>query len=427
MTKDRFSELTGVCGKCFPSFIYEHSLPGDGEGSCVLSETELKNVLDCHSVPEDRQLPVLEALVHINAIPELVELSLCAARVWVRALADGTAGELDQPKPSCLNSFDRSFFGFIFSQLLAKEGRLAMKARAIPETYWKDIPEEPTRRAIRKYLKNGIFLFSDYQWDVNYFGCGIFLLGRFLFIPYRWEEGPLVFKSDMRFSGRGDAVCADTYCTGRGDAGNSEISVKPKVKVLWKSGTRVRTDGQIDGVNRISDPRSFVTKFTETDGFYEGDRVSETGLITRKTEHLDKALWTPALKENDPILALHIPDGPGYDPEHLHESCRMARDFFDRYYPELGFKAIQSESWLFDPLVSELLGPNRRITRVRNEFHCYPTEAGDSMSICEIFHTSSHIIDTYPLDTTLQRLTVEALRSGKRLHCTSAFMLKEEI
>jgi len=405
MTKTRFSELTAVCGKCFPTFVYRHSLSSDSDGSCILSQDELKSILDRYTVPEDRQLPVLEALARANSVPELVELSLTAARVWVRALADGSAGELDRPEPLCLDGFDRSAFGFIFAMLLAKEGGLAMRARGIPEEFWVNTPEEPAKRALSGYLKNGEFRFADYQWDVNYFGCGIFRFGRFLFIPYRWEEGPLVFTSKAaRDCGR-----------------------KQEVRVLWSSGTRVRSDGGIDGVNGIHDPLSFTTEFRETADFYEGNPVTEEGLITGNKVRLGKSKWTPVLKENDPVLALHIPDGPGYDPEHLHESCAMARDFFDRYYPELCFRAIQSESWLFDPLVSELLGPERRITRVRNEFRCYPTGAGDDMSIWEIFHTSSRDIGTYPADTTLRRLTIEALKSGRRLHCTGAFMLKEEI
>ncbi|HBD01697.1 MAG TPA: hypothetical protein DC053_23745, partial [Lachnoclostridium sp.] len=55
------------------------------------------------------------------------------------------------------------------------------------------------------------------------------------------------------------------------------------------------------------------------------------------------------------LLALHVPSGPGYNPERLKNSMVLALDFYKTYFPELPVKGFWSESWLYDSRLSLVL------------------------------------------------------------------------
>ncbi len=399
MTLERFEALLRVTGPIAPEGLEEHIADLECSEKCLLPRDALQETLDRSHVPAHQQAMLFHALDAAEGVPELVELSRIMAKDAVRALVRCTACEFEAPKPKCLEGFDREAFAFLYTQLCVLEGRKALRERGVPEKYDMDIPERMTRKQLSKFVSTGDISFDDYPWDMNFYCCQIFLLDRFYFIPFLWEGPPYPFREEG---------------TGR-------------VIALWKGGARVRRDGQLDGVNGVSDPGAFETVYLENDREITGNIVSPEGIILRDTATLDKKRWKRALCDGDYLLALHIPGGIGYTPERVKLSCETALGFYQRYYSEYDYKGFWSESWLYDPGLKRLLGPERNIIRVQRQYYCYPTMEGDEMTRVEVLHDARADYRKREPATSLERALFAAWDRGERCHCTGMFLLKEEV
>ena len=399
MTGERLDRLLRVTGNLIPEAMEEHIADLEAEARELLPRETLLQVLEENRVPADRQRPLLEALEAANRVPELVELAQIMAQDAVRALVRCHAAEFVQPRPDCLTGFAREAYAFLYTQLCVLEGRKALRKRGIPEAYDRDIPERMTRKQLKKYTETGDISFDDYSWDMNFYCCQIFFLDRFYFIPYRWGDTPTAWRN--RESG--------------------------EVTALWRDGDRVRRDGQLDGTNGVKDPEAFVTALEETESAVCGNRVLPEGRISAETVILKKADWQKVLKEDDFLLALHIPGGEGYTPERVKSSCEQALAFWERYYPEYDYKGIWSESWLYDPGLREILPPERNIIRVQKQFYCYPTEEGDRMIRLEVLgDEQADYVNRIPRNS-LERGMFAVWKRGGRFHTTGMFLLREEV
>ena len=363
-----------------------------------MTKDTLKKTLDENAVPAEKQEALFDALDAMKAVPGLAEETREAARKAVEGLVTCESWELEQPRPESLTGFAREAYGFLFTQICAEEGRKALRARGIPEIYDRDIPERMTRKQLKKYAETGDISFDDFPWDMNFYCCQIFFLDRFYFIPYRWGDTPTAWRN--RKNG--------------------------KVTALWRGGDRIRRDGQINGVNGVTDPEAFVTVYEETDDFVKGNRVRPEGFISSEVLTLDKKEWKKALGENDYLLALHIPGGEGYTPERVKNSCEEALAFYSKYYPEYDYKGIWSESWLYDPGLREILAPERNIIRVQKQFYCYPTEEGDRMIRLEVLGDENADHRKLTPRNSLERGMFEVWDGGGRFHTTGMFLLRPE-
>ena len=399
MTAERLAGLLQVTGNIIPEGLEAHISDLEATDGELLPRAALQAVLDLNHVPAERREPLFSALEAANAYRELVELAQIMAKDAVRALHRCSATEFFQPRPACLEGFDREAFGFLFTQRCVLEGRKALRERGIPEHFDAEIPERMTRKQLKKYMETGDISFDDYPWDMNFYCCGIFLLDRFYFIPYRWEGPPEAWRD--RESGR--------------------------VQAVWREAARVRRDGQLDGVNGVTDPEAFATVYEETETEIRANPVLPEGRIIRETATLRKDRWKRVLGDGDYLLALHIPGGEGYTPERVQNSCSLALEFFDRYYPEYSYKGFWSESWLYDPGLREILAPERNIIRVQRQFYCYPTPEGDEMIRLEVLGDARADHRKLKPGNSLERGMFDAWDRGKRFHTTGMFLLREEV
>lgn len=364
-----------------------------------MNRETLLAVLETNQVPADKRQALLEAFDQLNAVPGLAEQTRKMARHAVEGLIRCDSWEMEQPRPDCLAGFAREAYAFLFTQFCVEEGRKELRARGIPEEYDRDIPERMTRKQLKKYAETGDISFDDFPWDMNFYCCQIFYLDRFYFIPYRWGDTPAAWR-------------------------NKETR---EVRALWRGGDRVRRDGQLDGVNGITDPEAFVTGHEETETSVTGNRVLPEGRISPEKVTLDKQAWDKVLGDGDYTLALHIPGGEGYTPERVRSSCEKALAFFDRYYPEYDYKGIWSESWLYDPGLRELLAPERNIIRVQKQFYCYPTEEGDRQIRLEVLGDENADHRKLTPRSSLERGMFAVWDRGDRFHTTGMFLLREEV
>ncbi len=399
MTKQHFAKLLDIVGPIAPQGLEEYVEDLETGETELLPRECLQEVLELNQVPEDRQRLLFDALDESNGVHELVELSHIMAKDAVRALNRCTAIEFFQPKPVCLNGFAKEAFGFLFTQLCVLEGRKALRKRGVPQEYDADIPERMTRKQLKKFVETGDINFDDYPWDVNFYCCAIFLLDRFYFIPYQWSDTPQGWRNKR---------------TGM-------------VQALWQAGTRVRRDGQLDGVNGIFDAESFVTIYKETADAVTANPVSPEGIILKDTVTLNKAQWHKVLKQGDYLLALHIPGGSGYTPERVKNSCTLALDFYRQYFPEYTYVGFWSESWLYDAGLARILGADRNISRVQRQFYCYPTMEGDDMARLEVLHDAKADYTKITPKNTLEKGLFGAWDRGERFHTSGMFLLSEEV
>ena len=399
MTRERLNELLQVTGNLIPEAMEEHIDDLQATETQLVPRETLLDVLEANAVPAEKQQALLDALDAANTVPELVELAHIMAQDAVRGLVRCHAVEFYQPRPDCLNGFAREAFAFLYTQLCVLEGRRALRKRGIPESYDRDIPERMTRKQLKKYVETGDISFDDYPWDMNFYCCQIFYLNRFYFIPYMWGDAPTAWR-------------------------NLETG---KVTALWRAGDRARRDGQIDGVNGVTDPEAFTTMLEENEREVRGNRVLPEGRISPEAVTLDRREWVCALKEGDYMLALHIPGGEGYTAERVKQSCEEAMAFYRQYYPEYDYKGIWSESWLFDPGLREILSPERNIIRVQKQFYCYPTEEGDRMIRLEVLGDEHADYRKLTPRNSLEKGMFEVWDRGDRFHTTGAFLLREEV
>lgn len=367
MTRERLERLLAVTGPIAPEGI--EAFIGDLEcgETALLPADVLKRTLDENRAPEDGQALLLAALDAVNAVPELVELAHVMAQDAPRALLRCEACEFKAPQPKCLTGFARDAFAFLYTQLCVVEGRRALRRRGVPAIYDRDIPERMTRKQLAKFAKTGDIRFDDYPWDMNFYCCSIFLLDRFYFIPYRWGDEPEAWRDAQ---------------TGH-------------VVALWRGGVKVRRDGQLDGVNGVFDAEAFETARIETPDSVTGNPVSPEGRVRPDPVTLEKPRWR--------------------------------RAFYDRYYPEYEYKGFWSESWLYDPALGDMLGPERNISRVQRQFYCYPTMEGDAMTRLEVLHDAHADYTRLQPKTTLEKRLFAAWDRGELRHTTGAFLLREEV
>ena len=399
MTKERLEALLQVTGPIIPEAMEECVGDLETTETELIPRETLRQVLEENRIPEEKRELLYDALEQVNAIPELVELAHIMAMDAVRGLVRCYAVEFFQPRPKCLTGFAKEAYAFLYTQLCILEGRKDLRRRGVPPVYDADIPERMTRKQLKKYAETGDISFDDYSWDMNFYCCQIFLLDRFYFIPYRWGDTPEAWRNRK---------------TG-------------EVRALWSAGARVRRDGQLDGVNGITDPEAFETILEKTQETIRGNPVSPEGRILPETVTLKRTEWEKALGEGDYLLALHIPGGEGYTPERVKRSCEAALDFYDRYYPEHQYKGFWSESWLFDPTLKEILAPDRNIIRVQRQFYGYPTEEGEEMIRLEVLGDRKADYRELAPRNSLEQGMFEQWRRGGHFYTTGTFLLREEV
>lgn len=232
----------------------------------------------------------------------------------------------------------------------------------------------------------------SFAWSANFFTCALFQFDRFYFVPHKYDADYTVLRHKA---------------TGQ-------------VRVLMPAGAKIRSeDGQYDGVSDFHSAAPFTTVRDDTDEEWVGNPVSPVGTALPELSRLPKSEWEQTVSEGDAFLALHIPGGPGYTPEHLKESSRLAIEFYDKYYPELRVRGIWSESWLYDPHLRELLSPESGIIRMQDRMYCMPFSHGHASIYGELHHSDP--------PSSLERAVKEYEERGGTFASCYMFILREDI
>lgn len=210
-------------------------------------------------------------------------------------------------------------------------------------------------------------------------------------------------------------------------APNAAIYLKHKesgeIAMMATAGTFHRTGIQPLGSAGFADEEgSFKVDFSEDDQSYCGHAVIDSRIQTEKTVY-PKAQWDCILRPNDQCLSLHIPKKADISPENMERAIASARKIVKERYPEFAGTSVFGSSWILDPQLVELLGPESKISKLVNMFYKYPQKSGGTGVFGYVFPKNYESLATLPEDTSLQRKLKQHYLDGKFIYDYAGFIL----
>ncbi|WP_099204079.1 acyltransferase domain-containing protein [Scatolibacter rhodanostii] len=400
-TKETYENLSEYCGfQNLPEGLPELYIDYKADEQTVLiNRTFLNKIFNQYELSEEKRQAFLQALESIEQNSKLFQFTrflvsdMCSARN--RCDVDNytnltPAQGMQHPE----------FYSLLLLLACVEPAMKKLARRGVPKEYYEEIPFRPMKAQFQKYIEKNDVTVSDFPWDMNFYTCSIFLFDRFLFIPYKFGDAFSMYRH----------------------------AKNGKVVALSHKGICFRRDGQYDGINDVYDKKgAFQSIWEENDESITANRINPMGFAEKQPITLLKSEWQLALSEGDLLLALHIPSGPGYTPDKLKSSMRLALDFYEQYYPELPIKGFWSESWLYDSHLSLVLDNDKsNIVRVQRQFYNYPIQEGDNMLRYELFGDWKADPQKVELKTSLQKSAATYMASGARFNTTSMIVLKDE-
>jgi hypothetical protein len=185
-----------------------------------------------------------------------------------------------------------------------------------------------------------------------------------------------------------------------------------EVVALAETGERFSDDGVAVG------PPTWDSTLVETDDAIVGTPLSPQGIALRQLVHLPRDEWNVVLKPGDAVLDLHVPSEEPLTIAALRDAHTQAATFFDHYYPDHPFVAYICDSWLFSPLLEEMLGPASNIVRWQHEGYLLPDDS-EGEDLVELAKA--------PRDTRLRRGLSARLAQGKLLYSGRYLFLRQDL
>lgn len=172
---------------------------------------------------------------------------------------------------------------------------------------------------------------------------------------------------------------------------------------------------------------SFVTEYTEDDESYYGcgciDNVTD-----KEKKAYPKAQWECIARPGDYCLGMHIPRKADVSTEGTMRACRDAIRLVHERFPEYGVgNAVFCSSWLLNPRLKELQGPQSKITQFEECFVKYPnkdTTGGAVFSF--VFVRKPENLADLEENTSLQRKLKKMYIEGDCIHTYSGAIFVEE-
>lgn len=325
--------------------------------------------------------------------------------------------------PSCLGEYNEAY-AFIILLACVPVAEQEMIKRGIPKEYYEDIPHRMLRDQMERYIKTGRIDVEDLPWKMNFYTLQIFLLDRFLFIPYIHGESFTMYRSKKtgKVVAFNDPDCIyDSEGQLKRWGGIDYPEEEPK-----EAGEDVSDTGFEYAKRPAKVDRDFVTTLKTEGNILTGQYMNPCGMTENRLVSIDLDEYEKVLDKGDYLIALHIPGGEGYTPERLHSSMALALKFFEKYFPELTMKGFWSSSWLYDKRLEYVIGKNRNIPNVAEYMFRYSDGEDGEMLYIHLFKDMKNKLSTYDCVSSLQKGAREKLLSGERFLTTGMMILKEE-
>lgn len=163
---------------------------------------------------------------------------------------------------------------------------------------------------------------------------------------------------------------------------------------------------------------------TETKTAYRGFPFGPDGRVLPDPVTLPKAEWTLVLQDGDPTIGLHIPPLGKLLPEAVDASLADIKKFVAAYFPDYHYRAFTCYSWLMDPQLDAMLGPDANIVRFSRRFTRLTRKADGNAIYYFAFRLPAPVPpETLPEDTRLWRALKAHYLSGHVIYEDVGFFL----
>ena len=150
-------------------------------------------------------------------------------------------------------------------------------------------------------------------------------------------------------------------------------------------------------------------------GAYDGFPVSPAGKVFKETVRVDLEEYEILLRPGDQVLYMHIPELGPLTPEKVEDSFRQVKAFYaERGKDSFRPKGIVCGSWLFDPVLQEILPENANLPLFQKSGFLLPPKTPRCDAVFRVFGTKAvkEGIDAVPWKSTLQKALGEYLKKG---------------
>lgn len=181
-------------------------------------------------------------------------------------------------------------------------------------------------------------------------------------------------------------------------------------------GVTLHKSGMLLGTAGCEDPEgSREAVFTETADSYHGIPAIN-GKAAGPAVTCPKSEWSIAVAPGDKVLSIHLPKGVDMSKEHLDAAWADALRLTSRYYPEANIRAGFCGSWLLDPTLEAIIGPDSKIVRFGARFARYPHLSAGREVFSFVFPPNSTDLTKLPENTRLERGLKKRYLEGGYVH-----------
>ena len=85
------------------------------------------------------------------------------------------------------------------------------------------------------------------------------------------------------------------------------------------------------------------------------------------------------VKEGEPVIEIHIPEGEPLDPAACSASIEQAKVFFAEFFPEWKYRCFTTHTWLLDSTITELLPQTSNILAFQQMFEIVSEDVSDAI------------------------------------------------
>ncbi|MBO5760974.1 MAG: hypothetical protein J6S53_05460 [Lentisphaeria bacterium] len=149
-------------------------------------------------------------------------------------------------------------------------------------------------------------------------------------------------------------------------------------------------------------------------GSYTGNTVNADGKIRQEKTSFDLQEYELILRPGDEVLYMHIPELGPLTPEEVEESFIKVREFYSRKESSYHPRGIICASWLFDPVLQDLLPENANLVRFQKSGFLLPPKGTSCDVIYRVFGVKGEKegIDKVEWKSSLQKVLGNYLQNG---------------
>ena len=180
-----------------------------------------------------------------------------------------------------------------------------------------------------------------------------------------------------------------------------------------------RSGWALGSKNCTDEAGAWYAEVRENDAVWTGYPYDGAGFVQKTSVTLSKDEWRLALEYGDPVVSLHIPGEGRLDEASVDETLAETKNFLKTYFPDYAYKAFSCNSWLLDPQLATLVGPDSNIAKFGKRFAPLTAKSdGNAVFRFVFLKPSAKSVDVaaLPENTRLERALKAHYLAGKCIY-----------